>query len=141
MVTTLKKVKDKDDSPARDRAEAIEPISYGVLNVMAERCSECLFSGGAIIEGDARRELIEECRERDTFFVCHKATIEGELIICCRGYFDTQDTTPIHLANRLKMIRFVKAEDLPRLNPTGRRKATPDIAFLLAMQGKQLDEE
>ena len=121
----------------RRKTERIEPIIYDVLNVMAERCNECLFTDGAIIEGDARRELIEECRARDTFFVCHKATIEGGLIVCCRGYYETQDTTPIQLANRLNKLRFVRAEDLRRLNPTGRKRVTPDIAFLRAMSGRE----
>jgi hypothetical protein len=127
------------DEEAND--EDVQPISYSVLNVMAERCGECLFSGGAIIEGDARRELIEECRERDTFFVCHKATIEGGLMICCRGYYDANDTTPIQLANRLQRLRFIRAEQLPILNPLGRKTVTPDIAFLLKLYGKEVPGE
>lgn len=141
MVADSQTLKGTNEATAEDRGAELEPISYGVLNVMAERCGECLFSGGAIIEGDARRELIEECRERDTFFVCHKATVEGELIVCCRGYYDTHDTTPIQLANRVNALRLVRVEDLPRLNPTGRRRITPDIAFLRARQGNFTDQD
>lgn len=140
---TIKQAKnEKPDSAGGGAAnEDVPPISYGVLNVMAVRCDECLFSAEAIIEGDARRELIEACREGDTFFVCHKATIEGGLIVCCRGYYDTSDTTPIQLANRLRCVRFIPAEQLPRLNPVGRKTVTADIAFLLRLYGKEVPSD
>lgn len=119
---------------------APEPISYHELNVMAEKCAECLFSSSALVDGEWRRELIERCQDGNSFFVCHRATMEGGLIVACRAFYDTQDTQPIQLAKRMQAVRFVKAEDLPKLNPIGRKTISPDIAFLLAMQGKAVDE-
>lgn len=51
-------------------------------------------------------QLIQDCRERDTYFVCHKASIAGHEV-CCRGFYDTQDAKLIRFAKYFNMIEFV----------------------------------
>jgi hypothetical protein len=129
------------EGAAQTGAGDLEPLDYGSLNVMAERCAECLFSPGALVDSEWRRKLIKGCMESGSFFVCHRATIEGGLVVCCRGFFDSHESAPIQLAKALSLVRFVPVEDLKRLNPSGRRTVSPDIAFLLALHGKQLAED
>jgi hypothetical protein len=136
-----RKTIDGADVAAESVGEELQPLDYRELNVMAARCGECLFSPAALVDPEWRREIIEGCQNADNFFVCHRATIEGGLIVCCNGFFETQETQPIQLAKQLDMVRFVNPEDLPRLNPLGRKIVTPDIAFLLALHGKQIDDD
>ena len=111
------------------------PLDYRRLNVMAEQCAECLLSPGALVDPERRREIIEGCRASGAFFVCHRATIEGGLIVCCRAFYDTQQTEAIDLAKREDLVNFVREEDLPSLNPAGHQTMTPDIALLMALRG------
>lgn len=141
MLTDAETRTDGEDDVQEERGGELPPLDYRVLNVMAERCPECLFSPHAIVDAEGRSGMIDSCVRDDTYFVCHRATIEGNMSICCRGFFDSQETRPIQLAKRLSLVRFVDAEDLPKLNPLGRRTVTADIAFLLALSGKEIEGE
>ena len=78
---------------------------------MAEKCNECLFTENRVVREGRMADIIKDCRKRDTFFVCHKATLKNK-VACCRGFYDSQDTTPIQLADRLGVTEFVKEEEL-----------------------------
>lgn len=99
-----------------------------MFKVYAERCAECLFSKDKIVSNARRKELLADCRSRDTHFICHKASIAGDSI-CCRGFYDTQSTNLIRVAQRLGAVEFVPfpeatmkkdntmLDDLNSLNP------------------------
>lgn len=83
-----------------------------MFKVMAERCNQCLFSEDRIVSKERMADVIKECREKDGYFICHKATIADNQDVCCRGFYDTQDTQIIQVADRLGVTRFIKEDEL-----------------------------
>lgn len=74
-----------------------------MFRVYKQACKECLFSKNRIVSPKKASLLLREIRIKDTHFVCHKATMRGEEI-CCRKFYDTQDTTPLQLAKRFEAM-------------------------------------
>ena len=79
------------------------------FNVCKEKCDQCLFTDERIVSKKRMVQIIKECRQQDTHFQCHKGTIAGK-DICCRGFYETQTTNLIRIAQRLHMVRFVKVK-------------------------------
>lgn len=80
--------------------------------VMKEKCDECLFAPTRIVSAERMREVLSECRRKDSHFICHKATIAG-LDVCCRGYYDIQPPSQLmRIAGRLRMIEFIDESEL-----------------------------
>lgn len=44
--------------------------------VQKKRCDECLFSEGKIVSNGRREEVLRDCQELNTHFVCHKASLK-----------------------------------------------------------------
>jgi len=78
-----------------------------MFKVKGQRCNECLFSKNAIVSDERRKDILNDCRKDDNHFICHKATIEGKEI-CCRGFYDTQTSQMIRIAQRLNVVEFVE---------------------------------
>ena len=74
-----------------------------------KRCDECLFSEGKIVGDDRREEVLRNCRELNTYFVCHKASLK-DLDVCCRGFFDEGRDARSRSANRLGLVEFVEVD-------------------------------
>lgn len=83
-----------------------------MFKVMEEKCDQCLFSEDRIVSKERMADIVKQCRENDSYFICHKATIAGNQQVCCRGFYDTQDTQIIQVANRLGVTQFIKEKDL-----------------------------
>jgi hypothetical protein len=81
-----------------------------LFQVMAEQCDQCLFTKDRLVPGSRAAEVIKRCKSNGTHFICHKATIAGDKNVCCRAFFDTQDTLVIQLAKALNLVRFVEVE-------------------------------
>jgi hypothetical protein len=77
-----------------------------MLKVCAKKCDQCLFDKDRIVSKDRMAEILQECRQNDSYFECHKGTIEGESIVC-RGFYDTQTSQMIRIAQRLNAVKFV----------------------------------
>lgn len=86
--------------------------SVGYFAVMSEACNECLLGPNKIVDDSRRRELLSGCRERDDFFICHKATIAGYRIACRAHYDSTGGGQLGRIANRLGMIREISLREL-----------------------------
>lgn len=84
-----------------------------MFKVMREKCNECLFSGSKIVSDKRRRQVLSECRQSNSHFICHKATIAGESI-CCRGFYDTQTSNLMRIAQRLNAVEFVDEPVKPK---------------------------
>ncbi len=82
-----------------------------MLEVMKDKCSECLFSENRIVRPGRMADIIKQCRKTDSHFICHKATIKGKETVC-RGFYDTQTSQLIRIAGRLNAIKFVDEKDL-----------------------------
>lgn len=77
-----------------------------MFKVYAERCNQCLFSKDKIVSDERRAEVLEECRRRDSHFICHKASIARQ-DVCCRGFYDACTSNLIRVMGRLGAIEFV----------------------------------
>jgi hypothetical protein len=83
------------------------------LKVCSGQCDQCLFSPNKIVSTNRKRDIINTCLAEDTYFVCHKATIAGEEVVC-RGWYDTYGscTNLIRIAQRLHAVQEVDVETL-----------------------------
>jgi hypothetical protein len=77
-----------------------------MFKVTENRCSECLFSPNKIVSDKRRKVVLNDCRSKDSYFICHKATAAGH-DICCKGFYETQTCNLIRIAQRLDVVRFV----------------------------------
>lgn len=88
-------------------------MSSHKFQVCSQKCSECLFTKNKIVSDDRRKEIIDECLKlaNETFFECHKATLQNKHV-CCKGFYDTYGdrVTIIQLAERLNFIDFIDIE-------------------------------
>lgn len=95
--------------------------------VYQKRCKNCLFSGNRIVSEARAAEIVQTCKETDTYFICHveQANQMRQREVCCRGFYD-QATDPesplfgvgqsIRIAKALNVVRFVDLPDTPDLN-------------------------
>jgi hypothetical protein len=62
------------------------------MKVQKKCCNKCLFSKNHVVSGEQRRQqIIRDALANDTFFVCHKSSIQsddGHGDVCCRAYWD-----------------------------------------------------
>lgn len=82
------------------------------LDVLSAKCNQCLFSENRIVRKGRVADIIKQCRKKEQYFVCHKASIAGRDEVMCKGFFDTQDTALIQIATRLKLVKFIEEKDL-----------------------------
>lgn len=81
----------------------------GAFLVQKKRCDECLFSESKIVDDDRREEVLRECQQLNTHFICHKASI-NDLDVCCRGFFDEGRDARSRLAKQLGLVEFVEID-------------------------------
>lgn len=80
-----------------------------MLKVCEKKCDQCLFSKDRIVRPGRVADIISQCRAKDTHFICHKSDD-----VVCRGFYDTQTSQLIRIAQRLRMVEFVPVDDLPK---------------------------
>ena len=87
------------------------------MKVYKDQCKNCLLSPDAIVSPAGRKEILNTCKREQTFFVCHKSSIQGDEDVCCKAFFDTmgQYSQMIRIAERLGMIEYIEQEDSERL--------------------------
>ena len=88
-----------------------------MLKVYNTCCKNCLLSKDRIVSPQRAKEIIQGCKKKQTHFICHKATEDGEDILC-KTFFDTLGhvSQMVRIAERLNMIQFVaqpESEKLP----------------------------
>jgi hypothetical protein len=87
------------------------------LAVMKDPCDQCLYSRNRIVRRARFRQILSDITERDSFFVCHKASIEG-VTAACRGDWDNRGCGQAgQIASRLGMLKFVEQAELAGLPP------------------------
>jgi len=89
-----------------------------MLQVYELPCQNCLLSKDRIVSNKRAIEIIKGCKKDQTYFVCHKASMNGKEIVCHTFYktlgFYSQ---LIRIAERLNAILFVKHENNEKLTP------------------------
>ena len=83
--------------------------SRGVVRVMRERCSTCIFKPGNLmhLQTGRVRNMVEQVREDQSCIPCHK-TLDLDEQAVCRGQFDIVKTTPLQIAERLGFIEWTE---------------------------------
>ena len=59
-----------------------------MLKVFNQCCKNCLLSDDRIVSPSRAKELIQDCSENQTHFICHKATIKCDKEIVCKKFYD-----------------------------------------------------
>lgn len=89
------------------------------LFVAQEKCSECLFTKGRIVDKEATEAILKECLHEERHFVCHTPAVRavnGDWVestnVCCRGFYDAYPDASqfMQIAQRLGFVHFVEVE-------------------------------
>jgi hypothetical protein len=87
------------------------------LKVFKECCKNCLLSEDRIVSSKRAKEIINNCAEKQTHFICHKATMKGDEEIVCSKFFKTigYKSQMVRIAERLNALEFVEQSDSEKL--------------------------
>lgn len=77
------------------------------LEVCEKKCDQCLFSENRIVSKARFAQIVKDCKREDRHFICHKGSITGNDKLVCRGFYDTQTSQLIRIAERLDLVKFV----------------------------------
>lgn len=69
------------------------------FKVMDRACNQCLFTA-PVVSTRRRAGILRDCAERQSFFVCHKASGLGEEV-CCHEFYE-------RLGHRSQMVRIME---------------------------------
>jgi hypothetical protein len=88
-----------------------------MLKVFNECCKNCLLSEDRIVSAKRAKEIVKDCAEKQTHFICHKASMNGGEEIVCKKFFDTvgHKSQLIRIAERLNALEFVEQTDSEKL--------------------------
>ena len=83
-----------------------------MLKVYSNCCKNCLLSKHRIVSSQRAKQIIKGCVRDQTHFICHKASINGENIVC-KSFFDNlgHNSQLIRIAERLNAIELVEQPD------------------------------
>ena len=87
-----------------------------MLKVYKECCQNCLLSKDRIVSPKRAKDLLNEIAQKQSYFVCHKASINGEEIVC-KTFFDKlgHQSQMIRIAERLNVVKFVEQNNTEKL--------------------------
>lgn len=79
------------------------------LKICNKACDQCLFTDNKIVPDDRAEEVVQEALSSDSWFECHKGTLQGQSIVC-RGFWNKykKDSLATRLALMLNMYEFVE---------------------------------
>lgn len=98
------------DPPEDAPTDALDPKRKKFL-VTAKRCDECLFSKAKLVDDSRQQQILNNCRETGSYFLCHKGTLRGVAVVC-RGFFDTEANQACQVADRLGLVEFIDPEEV-----------------------------
>ncbi len=87
------------------------------LKVFKECCKNCLISEDRIVSPKRAKEIITDCAIKQTHFICHKATMNGDEEVVCKKFFDTIGfkSQMVRIAQRLNALEFIDQTDTEKL--------------------------
>lgn len=87
-----------------------------MLKVYQECCHNCLLSKDRIVSPKRAKDLLNEIAEKQSYFVCHNASMSGEEIVC-KTFFDKlgHQSQIIRIAERLNCVEFVEQNNTKKL--------------------------
>jgi hypothetical protein len=89
-----------------------------MLKVYKECCGNCLLSKDRIVSPKRAKDLLKEIEEKQSYFVCHKASMKSEEIVC-KTFFDKlgHQSQMIRIAERLNAVQFIEQTGTEKLKP------------------------
>ncbi len=89
-----------------------------MLKVYKECCKNCLLSKDRIVSGKRVKEILTKVSREQSYFVCHKASIEEKQIVC-KTFFDKfgHVSQMVRIAERLDAIEFIEQPESEKLKP------------------------
>ena len=92
-------------------------MSLKMIKVYKNACQNCLLSKDRIVSSQRAKEMIDECIEKQTHFICHKATMQGQDVMC-HSYYEHfgQHSEKLKLCQRLGIVEFVNQPDSDKLS-------------------------
>lgn len=93
------------------------------MKVYNKCCQNCLLSPDSIVSPERRKDIVQECKQNQTHFTCHKASMKGE-DICCKAFYEKLGHVSqlVRIAERLNCVKFIDQPDSDKL-PTYRELA------------------
>ncbi|AWY06088.1 hypothetical protein SEA_ROBSFEET_82 [Microbacterium phage RobsFeet] len=89
----------------------------GKVHVMAEKCAQCAFTTGRIVDGARVASIVRETKDVEgAHFICHLTTIAADGDAICAGWME-------HLGDRDPLLRL--AEGMGIIERVEQPKGTP----------------
>lgn len=86
------------------------------LKVYKDCCKNCLLSEDRIVSFSRAKQIIKECSQEQKHFICHKASMKKEEIVCAKFYQTLGHISQgVRIAQRLNVIEFINQEDSEKL--------------------------
>lgn len=80
--------------------------------VCKKRCNQCLFSKNKIVSNERKKEILQQCKDKEEHFICHKGSLKGKNVMC-KGFFDSKYQTPMQqVAQRLNMLTYIDPKNI-----------------------------
>lgn len=79
------------------------------FKVYKKSCDRCLLSKNPLVSNQRRRDILNDIKENQSYFVCHKSSIEGGNV-CCKTFYDKLGymSQLIRITERLNCVEFVE---------------------------------
>ena len=89
-----------------------------MFDIYDQPCKNCLLSKERIVSPKAVKQIIAECVEQQTHFVCHKSSMEGG-DVCCHSFYKKfrGKIAKIQIFELLNLITFKKQTAAEPLTP------------------------
>lgn len=87
------------------------------FKVYKRPCKNCLLTKNRIVSPERAGEIVSDCVQKQTHFVCHKSSMEGDEGVCCKKFYEEYGGAiqMARIAERLNMIEMVEQPDSERL--------------------------
>ena len=79
-------------------------------------CKNCLFSKDRIVSHERANEIINGCITDGTFFICHKASMNGKDTGCNRFFHQHMNDDISKLMIKVGLLEFVEHDDNEKIN-------------------------
>lgn len=87
-----------------------------MLKVYKNCCKNCLLSKDRIVSPKRAKEIIQDCSQKQTYFICHKASMEEKDVVCANFYQTLGYRSQlVRIAQRLNAVQFIDQPDSEKL--------------------------
>jgi len=83
------------------------------VRVAHAQCADCLFTSRCLVSPTRKADILRLCLARQSYFVCHEASLKGQRVVC-RGFYDRLGHTSqlLRIMQRLNGIAFADVATL-----------------------------